>query len=85
MALLNCMRVTAAHMLPPNTSWRPLQWIPYELARAKKAGSVTFKWAAGWSRPQVHPPESRVSTYCLPTSAAATPRAADHKDHSDWA
>ena len=59
MALLNCTHVIAAHTPPPNTSWRPSQWIPYELARAKKAGSVISRQAAGWFHPQVHPPESR--------------------------
>ncbi len=60
MALLNCTPVIAAHTPPPpNTSWRPSQWIPYELARAKKAGSVISRQAAGWFHPQVHPPESR--------------------------
>ena len=60
MALLNCTHVIAAHTPPPpNTSWRPSQWIPYELARAKKAGSVISRQAADWFHPQVHPPESR--------------------------
>jgi hypothetical protein len=60
MALLNCTHVIAAHTPPPpNTSWRPSQWIPYELARAKKAGSVISRQAAGWFHSQVHPPESR--------------------------
>ena len=45
MALLNCTHVIAAHTpSPPNTSWRPSQWIPYELARAKKAGSAPLRW-----------------------------------------
>jgi hypothetical protein len=59
MALLNCTHVIAAHTPPPtNTSWRPSQWIPYELARAK-ARSVISRQAAGWFHPQVHPPHSR--------------------------
>src|SRR5271165_4687046 len=58
MALRNCTHVIAAHTPPPpNTSWRPSQWIPYELARAK-AGSVISRQAAGWFHPQVNPPES---------------------------
>jgi hypothetical protein len=59
MALLNCTHVIAAHTPPPpNTSWRPSQWIPYELARAKTR-SIISRQAAGWFHPQVHPPESR--------------------------
>jgi hypothetical protein len=59
MALLNCTHVIAMHTPPPSgTSWRPSQWIPYELARAK-GRSVYSTQAAGWFHPQVHPPESR--------------------------
>jgi hypothetical protein len=59
MALLNCTHVIAMHTPPPgNTSWRPSQWIPYELARAK-GRTVYSGQAAGWFHPQVHPPESR--------------------------
>jgi hypothetical protein len=40
MALLNCTHVIAAHTPPPtNTTWRPSQWIPYELARAPRPSS----------------------------------------------
>jgi hypothetical protein len=59
MALLNCTHVIAAHApAPTNTSWRPSQWIPYELARAK-ARSVISRQTAGWFHSQVHPPQSR--------------------------
>jgi len=59
MALLNCTHVIAMHTPPPtHTSWRPSQWIPYELGRAK-GRSVFSTQAAGWFHPLVHPPESR--------------------------
>ena len=78
MALLNCTHVIAAHTPhtppPPNTSWRPSQWIPCELARTKKAGSAISRQAAGWFHPQVHPPESRWTVWNVRTAAPSTLR-----------
>ena len=59
MALLNCTHVIAAHTPPPNTSWRPSQWIPYELARRQEGRQRNLQAGAGLFHPQVHPPESR--------------------------
>ena len=37
-ALLNCTHVIAAHTPPPtNTSWRPSQWMSYELRPCSRA------------------------------------------------
>ena len=47
MALLNCTHVIAAHTPPPNTSWRPSQWIPYELARRQEGRQRNLQAGAG--------------------------------------